>query len=55
MTKYSKTLKVKVVKEYLSSSLGYNLISKKYGIKSASLVASWVQRYKAFGPKGLDI
>lgn len=48
-------MKVKVVKEYLSSSLGYNLISKKYGIKSDSLVASWVQRYKAFGPKGLDI
>ncbi|WDC91534.1 IS3 family transposase [Latilactobacillus curvatus] len=55
MTKYSKTLKIKVVQDYLTSSLGYELIARKYGIKSNSLVVSWVQRYKAFGPKGLDV
>ena len=55
LTKYSKTLKIKVVQDYLTSSLGYELIARKYGIKSNSLVVSWVQRYKAFGPKGLDV
>ncbi|MCM0725378.1 transposase, partial [Latilactobacillus curvatus] len=44
MTKYSKTLKIKVVQDYLTSSLGYELIARKYGIKSNSLVVSWVQR-----------
>ncbi|UTB76824.1 hypothetical protein A4W74_09265 [Latilactobacillus curvatus] len=55
MTKYSKTLKIKVVQDYLTSPLGYKLIARKYGIKSNSLVVSWVQRYKAFGPKRLDV
>ncbi len=55
LTKYSKTLKIKVVQDYLTSPLGYKLIARKYGIKSNSLVVSWVQRYKAFGPKGLDV
>ncbi|MCP8877051.1 transposase, partial [Latilactobacillus curvatus] len=32
MTKYSKTLKIKVVQDYLTSSLGYELIARKYGI-----------------------
>ncbi|MEW6191205.1 MAG: transposase, partial [Bacillota bacterium] len=50
MTKYSKTSKIKVVQDYLTSPLGYKLIARKYGIKSNSLVVSWVQRYKAFGP-----
>lgn len=49
LTKYSKTLKIKVVQDYLTSPLGYKLIARKYGIKSNSLVVSWVQRYKAFG------
>lgn len=55
LTKYSKTLKIKVVQDYLTSSLGYELIARKYGIKSNSLVVSWVQRYRAFGPKRLDV
>ncbi|MCS6142679.1 transposase, partial [Latilactobacillus curvatus] len=37
MTKYSKTSKIKVVQDYLTSPLGYKLIARKYGIKSNSL------------------
>ncbi|PKX79633.1 IS3 family transposase, partial [Latilactobacillus sakei] len=32
MTKYSKELKMKVVQDYLTSSIGYRLIARKYGI-----------------------
>lgn len=55
MSKYSKKLKVEVVQDYLSSLLGYKLIAKKYGIKSFSLISSWVQRYQTFGLNGLDV
>ncbi|BAX67738.1 hypothetical protein A4W83_04735 [Latilactobacillus sakei] len=55
MTKYSKELKMKVVQDYLTSSIGYRLIARKYGIKSSSSVLFWIRRYETFGLKGLDV
>ena len=55
MVKFSKIFKVQVVKDYLSSSLGYGLIARKYNIKCHSLVISWVHRYQAFGSSGLNV
>ncbi|WP_251908084.1 IS3 family transposase [Latilactobacillus sakei] len=55
MTKYSKELKMKVVQDYLTSSIGYRLIARKYGIKSSSSILFWIRRYETFGLKGLDV
>ena len=55
LTKYSKELKMKVVQDYLTSSIGYRLIARKYGIKSSSSVLFWIRRYETFGLKGLDV
>lgn len=48
-------MKLKVVQDYLSSSLGHKLIARKYDIKSDSSVLFWIRQYKAFGIKGLDV
>lgn len=46
---------MKVVQDYLTSSIGYRLIARKYGIKSSSSVLFWIRRYETFGLKGLDV
>ncbi|EFR30513.1 hypothetical protein [Eremococcus coleocola] len=38
MAKYSLDLKMKVVAEYLSDTIGYGLLSKKYKFKSSSQI-----------------
>jgi transposase-like protein len=34
LTKYSKEFKLKVVQDYLMSTMGLRLIAKKYGVKA---------------------
>ena len=53
MTKYTMAFKIKVVQEYLKNSLGYPLLSKKYGMPSQTPLKNWVQAYKKWGAEGL--
>ncbi|MGG5343971.1 transposase [Enterococcus sp. AZ020] len=53
MAKYSFELKLKVVQEYLEGEGGATHLSKKYGIKSDSLVKNWINTYREFGEDGL--
>jgi transposase len=53
MSKYSEKFKLKVVKEYLDGTLGYNLLAKKHGIPAESQVRRWVRAYKEYGERGL--
>ncbi|MBL3729659.1 transposase [Lysinibacillus sp. HST-98] len=52
MTKYSEEFKLMVVQEYLSGSIGYRAIAKKYSIGDSPL-RRWVRAYKEFGRNGL--
>lgn len=52
MTKYSESLKLKVVQEYLSGSAGYESLAKQHGVSSTSL-QRWVDSYREHGEKGL--
>ncbi|QCR31961.1 helix-turn-helix domain-containing protein [Lysinibacillus sp. SGAir0095] len=54
MTKYSEEFKLMVVQEYLSGSLGYRAIAKKYGIADSPL-RRWVRAYKEFGRNGISV
>ncbi|WP_436951033.1 transposase [Staphylococcus shinii] len=51
---YKYEFKLKIVQEYLNSSLGYRALAKKYEIPNKSLIERWVARYKEFGPEGLS-
>ncbi|WP_155857434.1 helix-turn-helix domain-containing protein [Eremococcus coleocola] len=53
MAKYSLDFKMKVVVEYLSDTIGYGLLGKKYKIKSSSQIEVWDNAYQAFGIEGL--
>jgi len=52
MTKYSESLKLKVVQEYLSGSAGHKSLAKQYGVGRTS-VLRWVASYREHGEKGL--
>lgn len=52
--KYSKELKLSVVKRYLEGSGGYDTVAKELGIKNASQVYSWVKQYKILGEVAFD-
>lgn len=52
--KYSEEFKMSLVNEYLDSSLGYELLAKKYGMSSYSQIVRWVVAYQAFGREGLQ-
>lgn len=54
MAKYSEEFKLMVVQDYLSGSLGYILIAKKYGV-GASPLRRWVCAYKEFRRSGLSV
>ncbi|MED4886433.1 transposase [Lysinibacillus fusiformis] len=54
MTKYSEEFKLMVVQEYLSGSLGYRSIAKKYGVDDSPL-RRWVRAFKEFGSSGLSV
>ncbi|MCD8833527.1 transposase [Staphylococcus arlettae] len=51
---YKYEFKLKVVQEYLNSSLGYRALAKKYEISTKSLIERWIAQYKEFGPEGLS-
>ena len=55
MVKYSEEFKLTVVRDYLTGTLGFTLITRKYGISDKSIVRRWVRAYKEFGRKGLAI
>lgn len=54
MTKYSEEFKLMVVQEYLSGSLGYRAIAKKYDIGDSPL-RRWVRAFIEFGHSGLFV
>ena len=51
---YKYEYKLKVVQEYLNSSLGYSALAKKYEISNKCLIQRWVTQYKEFGPEVLS-
>ncbi|WP_209125863.1 helix-turn-helix domain-containing protein [Alkalihalobacillus sp. BA299] len=53
MAKYSEQFKLMLVKEYQAGKLGYDLLAKKYGIKSSTVIKRWVKLYEQFGKNGL--
>ena len=53
MVKYSEKFKLMLVIEYQEGKLGYNLLAKKYGIKSSTPIKEWVKIYEKFGDEGL--
>ena len=55
MTKYSTEFKIKVVKEYLESSISYKSLSGKYCIPSEKIIKTWVNAYKTQGYEGLKV
>lgn len=52
MTKYNESLKLEVVQEYLSGSMGANSLAKKYGI-SRTRIVRWIAGYRLHGIEGL--
>ncbi|MFB6467282.1 transposase [Cytobacillus sp. Hz8] len=46
MAKYSEQFKLMVVKEYQKGGLGYDLLAKKYGIKSSTPIQEWVKNMR---------
>jgi transposase len=53
MSKYTKSFKLKIVKDYESSRLGYKTIGDKYGV-IASTVRKWVYGYQVHGQSYFD-
>ncbi len=51
---YKFEMKLKIVEEYLNSSLGYKRLSKKYNVCDDCLVERWVKEYLEWGGEGLD-
>lgn len=48
MTKYSPELKAQIIHEYLSNSISYRTLERKYNINHC-LIVKWIQRYKSQG------
>ena len=46
---YDNEFREQVVKDYLSSPLGYKKIAEKYFIESWKTVETWVRKYKLLG------
>ncbi|EFR31407.1 transposase [Eremococcus coleocola ACS-139-V-Col8] len=53
MAKYSLEFKMKVVAEYLSDTIGYKPLAKKYNMKDTQQIRRWVNAYQTSGIKGL--
>ncbi|MCD8828900.1 transposase [Staphylococcus gallinarum] len=51
---YKYEFKLKVVQEYLNSSLGYKTLTKKYEMSNKCLIQRWITQYKEFGHEGLN-
>ena len=52
-TKYSFEKKIFVVKLYLSSEISYQDLAIQEGITNPSMIANWVNRFRAAGPEAL--
>ncbi|MGJ9420225.1 transposase, partial [Massilia sp. CMS3.1] len=52
MTKYDEQLKLKVVREYLAGTVGYQRVAELYSVPRKSL-ETWVKLYRAHGVDGL--
>lgn len=52
-TKYSFEKKIFVVKLYLSSEISYQDLAIQEGITNPSMIANWVNRFRAAGPDAL--
>ena len=52
--RYSKELKLKAVKLYLSSDISAENIAKTLGIKSDTQIHSWIKKYNQLGEKAFD-
>ena len=46
MAKYDFEFKKKVVEAYLRGEGGYQILSKKFGLKSTRQIGYWVKAYK---------
>ena len=55
MAKYDFEFKKKVVEAYLRGEGGYQILSKKFGLKSTRQIGYWVKAYKKFGDEGLKV
>ena len=55
MAKYSTEFKMKVVKEYLESSISYKSLSEKYKLSHHEIVRRWVSSYQTQGYEGLKV
>jgi Transposase and inactivated derivatives len=42
---YSETFKLEVLRDYYSSGMSKNMIAKKWGLSSHSLLIKWLKRY----------
>ena len=52
--RYSKKLKLKAVKLYLSSDISAENIAKTLGIKSDTQIHSWIKKYNQLGEKAFE-
>ena len=52
--RYSKELKLKAVKLYLSSDISAENIAKTLGIKSDTQIHSWIKKYNQLGEKAFE-
>ena len=55
MAKYDFEFKKKVVEAYLRGEGGYQILSKKFGLKSTRQIGYWVKAYNEFGNEGLKV
>lgn len=53
MAKYDFEFKMKLVAEYLSSTISTDRLAKKYGFKSNTQIRKWIHAYKTLGVEGL--
>ena len=51
--KYSFERKLHIVELYLSSEFSYQTLAMQEGITNPSMIARWVDRFRAVGPEGL--
>ncbi|MGF3065791.1 transposase [Facklamia sp. P12950] len=54
MAKYRLEIKINIVSEYLSGTIGINALAKKYKLKSTQQLRRWIHAYKTLGIKGLE-
>jgi transposase len=55
MVKFSSEFREKVVLDYLTGSVGTDMLAKKYGIKDHSTILNWVHRYEKYGVEAFTV